>query len=74
MAHTYSIYISEILYVHVIVSAAAVVLAAEGHREGPHTLEQQRGHAVTQVKCNSLFLAAQCGTHVYGMLYSLSYS
>ena len=57
MAHTYSIYINEILYVHMIVSAAAVVLAAEGHREGPHTLEQQRGHAVTQVKCNSLWVS-----------------
>ena len=33
----------------VVISAAVVVPAAEDHREGPHTLEQQRGHAVTQV-------------------------
>ena len=31
------------------VSAAVVVPAAEDHRERPHTLEQQRGHAVPQV-------------------------
>ena len=33
----------------IIISTAVVVPAAEGHRERPHTLEQQRGHAVTQV-------------------------
>ena len=32
-----------------VISTAVVVPAAEGHGEGPHTLEQQRGHAVTQV-------------------------
>ena len=47
--HTHSIYISDILYVHMIISAAVVVPAAEDHRERPHTLEQQRGLAVTQV-------------------------
>ena len=47
--HTHSIYISDILYVRMIIRAALAVLAAEGHREGPHTLEQQRGRAVTQV-------------------------
>ena len=37
------------LYVCVVISVAVVVPAAEGHREGPHTLDQQRGHAVPQV-------------------------
>ena len=47
-----------------IISAAAVVPAAEDHREGPHTLEQEREHALPQV-CNSIFLAAQCGTSLF---------
>ena len=46
-------------------SACVVVPAAEGQRKGPHTLEQQRGHAVTQVWGNSLFIAAQCGTSLF---------
>ena len=33
----------------VVISAAVVVPAAEDHRDGPQTLEQQRGHTVTQV-------------------------
>ena len=45
-----------------IIRSAVVVPAAGDHREGPHALEQQRGHVVTQVWCNSLFLAPQCGT------------
>ena len=31
------------------ISTAVVVPAAEDHREGPHTLEQQSGHVATQV-------------------------
>ena len=46
IAHT-EIVISN--FVRMIINAAVVVPAAEGDREEPHTLEQQRGHAVTQV-------------------------
>ena len=45
----------------IIISAAVVVPAAEDHREGPHTLEQEREHALPQV-CNSIFL---CGTSLF---------
>ena len=30
-------------------TTAVVAPAAEDHREGPHTFEQQRGHGVSQV-------------------------
>ena len=48
-----------------IISTAVVARAAEDHRKEPHALEQQRGHAVPQVWCNSLFLAPQCGPGLF---------
>ena len=33
----------------VLLSAVVVAPAAEDHREGPHTFEQQRGHGGPQV-------------------------
>ena len=58
--HTY--YIGAFIFsslLIIIIGAAVVIPAAEDHREGPHTLEQEREHALPQV-CNSIFLTAQC--------------